>query len=243
MSGGKHSGLDPANAESLLNGDVRRTTRDTPLAGLLAPASGPVAADELAGEQAVLAAFARSRRHRAGTTRRLRSRLAKLVASKTAALVLVGSVAAGGAFATGGGVPIPFSPPSSGGGDVPSPSPATTSPHTATPEPEDEPGDGMATQEPAMPDQTPTPAPSTLPTESPTGWPTDSPTDSPTETVVDPSSTPQPTDDPGAPGEPGDDSGAEPEDPDTSAEGSPTARPTDGSGSSRDRRRTHGRGA
>jgi len=238
MSGGKYGGLDRASAESLLNGDIGRTARDTQLAGLLAAASGPAAADELAGEQAVLAAFTRSRRHRAGSTRRLRSRLAKLVASKTAAVVLVGSVAAGGAFATGGGVPIPFNAPSRGGGDVPSPSPATVSPHTATPEPEDEPGDGTATEEPDMLDQTPTPAPSTLPTESPTGWPTDSPTDSPTEPVGDPSSSPQPTDDPGAPGEPGDDSGAEPEDPDTSAEGRPTARPTDGSGSSRDRRRT-----
>jgi hypothetical protein len=234
MSGGKYGGLDRASAESLLNGDIGRTARDTQLAGLLAAASGPAAAEELAGEQAVLAAFARSRRHRAGSTRRLRSRLAKLVASKTAAVVLVGSVAAGGAFATGGGVPIPFNPPSRGGGDVPSPSPATVSPHTATPEPEDEPGDGTATEEPDMLDQTPTPAPSTLPTESPTGWPTDSPT----ETVGDPSSSPQPTDDPGAPGEPGDDPGAEPEDPDTSAEGRPTARPTDGSRSSRDRRRT-----
>lgn len=244
---GKYGGLDRVSAESLLNGDTGRTTRDTELARLLTAASGSAAADELAGEQAVLAAYARSRRHRAGRTRRLRSRLTKLVASKTAALALVGSVAAGGAFATGGGVPIPFSPPSSGGGDVPSPSPATMSPHTTTPAPEEEPGDGMVTEEPDMLDQTPTPTPtttpSTLPTESPTGWPTDSPTDSPTETVVDPSSSPQPTDDPDGPDEPGDDSGAEPEDSDTSAAGSPTPRPTDGSGSGRDRRRTHHRGA
>jgi hypothetical protein len=212
---GKYGGLDQATAESLLNGGSGQSAREERLSALLTAASGPVTGDELAGEHTAMTAFTRARRRRgAGTNRRLRARLAKLLASKTAAVAVIGSVAAGGAFATGGSLPIPFNGPSSGGAVVTPSTPVTESPGTATPGTEDEAEEGGPTETPTSPDATPTPTPTALPTGTPTPGVPDA---EPTEPTVPPTSSPAPSHEPTEPGTDGPPTERDAEDPDSSS--------------------------
>ncbi len=123
---------DPVTVERLLAGDPVASP-DTRLAELLAAASAPATADELAGEAAVLAAFRAAHPQRIAQPRRrpmFQAVVARLVTAKVAAAAAATAVvlAGGVALAVTGVLPTPGTGPDRDLGAAPG-APTPTVPH------------------------------------------------------------------------------------------------------------------
>ncbi|MFC5750275.1 hypothetical protein [Actinomadura rugatobispora] len=145
-------GLDRDAAERLLDGgpgDPR--SGSGALAGVLAAASAPARAGELAGEDAAVSAFQVATVRRSAAARRRGSVFVRLVPLKIAAVVLGTATAASGMVLAGGAMGLPVGPLSSGRESPPPSIPLDRSTSTARPDSEPHAKSGTASPKSSRP--------------------------------------------------------------------------------------------